>query len=129
MSPDTVARPADGGRVGMILIWRGWGIVVVGIALAWTCVAIVVGEVIHADRAGSTASAALCLIPAGVMTWFVGRRMNRATTRLLIDPVTGGEVRVRREHSLFFLRVEWWGPIMVVVGAVVFVAVALSPIR
>jgi hypothetical protein len=35
-------------------------------------------------------------------------------------------VVVRRDHSLFFLRVEWWGPIMVVVGVVVFVAVALS---
>ena len=113
----------------MILIWRGWGIVVVGIALAWTCVAIVLGEAIHADRAAGTAIAALCLIPAGVMTWFVGRRMNRAATRTLIELATGREVVVRRDHSLFFLRVEWWGPIMVVVGVVVFVAVALSPIR
>jgi hypothetical protein len=53
---------------------------VVGIALAWFGVAIVLGEAIHADRSRSTAIAALCLIPAGVATWFVGRRMNRATT-------------------------------------------------
>ncbi len=113
----------------MILVWRGWGIVVVGIAILWLCVAIVLGEAIHADKAGNAAIFGLCLVPAGVMTWFVGRRMNRDATRILLDPATGEQVVVRRDHSLFFVPVEWWGPILVVLGIGLFLIEALSPIR
>jgi hypothetical protein len=113
----------------MILVWRGWGIVVIAIAFMWFCVAIAISALIHADTDGSVAITGLCLVPAGVVTWFVGRRMNRDATRILIDPATGGEVVVRRDHSFFFLRVEWWGPIMVVLGIGLFVLEAFVPVR
>jgi hypothetical protein len=113
----------------MILVWRGWGIVVVGIAVLWLGVAIVLGEAIHADKAGGAAIFGLCLVPAGAMTWFVGRRMNRDATRILLDPATGEQVVVRRDHSLFFVPVEWWGPILAVLGIGLFLIEALAPVR
>ena len=36
--------------------------------------------------------------------------------RELVDPKTGQPVLIRNDHSLFFVRVEWWGPIRVAVG-------------
>lgn len=86
----------------MILVWRGWGIVVIAIAFVWLSAALAFAAIVHADTGWSNAIFGLGLIPAGIMTWYVGRRMNRDATRILIDPATGGEVVVRRDHSFFF---------------------------
>lgn len=110
-----------------MLMWRGWGIVVAGIALAAFFVGGMAGEALGADGRWTVAAAGACLIPAGVGTWFLGKRMNRNSVRELIDPKTGQPVLIRNDHSLFFLPVEWWGPIMVVVGVVVLVAGIVSP--
>lgn len=104
-----------------LLIWKGWGIVVFAIAVVWIAIGIGLAGAINADKAMADALTGLSLVPAGVMTWFAGKRMNRNTTRTLVDPQTGNPVVIRREHSLFFVKVEWWGPILIVLGILVFV--------
>ena len=61
------------------------------------------------------------LILAGAVTWFVGKRMNRDRERRLVDPATGEDVILRDDHSLFSIRVEWWAPVMIVLGAILLV--------
>lgn len=102
-----------------LLIWKGWGVVVIGIALLWLFIGGAAAAVVHADQTGTAAVAALCLVPAGAMTWWVGKRLNRNTTYALVDPKTGAPVVIRREHSLFFLAVEWWGPVLAAIGVLV----------
>lgn len=113
----------------MILVWRGWGVVVIAIGFVWATVAIAVAGLIHADEAASGAILGLSMVPAGITTWFVGRRMNRDAARVMVDPTTGERVVLRREHSLFFVPVEWWGPILAVLGIGLFLVEALSPVR
>jgi hypothetical protein len=109
----------------MVLIWRGWGIVVVGIAFVALFIGGALGAVIGARWL--VPGSGIFLILGGVATWYLGRRMNANTTRQLVDPKTGQAVVIRRDHSLFFIKVEWWGPIMAAVGLVFFVAGLLSP--
>lgn len=110
-----------------MIIWRGWGIVVVGIALLAALAAGAVAEALNTES--TTTLLGIFLIPAGILTWFVGKRMNRDSERTLVDPKTGEPVVIRNDHSLFFVRVEWWGPIMVVAGIISAIVGLTSPGR
>ena len=109
----------------MVLVWRGWGIVVVGIAFAALFLGGSFGALI--GERWLVPGAGIFLIPGGVLTSYLGQRINANTTRQLVDPKTGQQVIIRRDHSLFFVKVEWWGPVMAVVGVVFLVAGLLSP--
>ncbi len=105
----------------MIFIGRGWGILVVLYAL----VALVVGTVIRnavggGIRAGVTIG--LCEVVAGVAVWFTGMRLNRDGDKLLVDPKTGKEVRVRRHHTLFWIPMQYWAPVLAIVGVIAVIA-------
>lgn len=101
-----------------MIIWQGWGIVVVAIAFV---AALAAGAIAEATGGDTTTLIGLFLIPAGAITWFLGKRMNRNAERTLVDPSTGEPVVIRNHHTLFFVRVEWWGPIMAVLGIFLFI--------
>jgi len=106
--------------VFFIAWWRGWGCVVVVIGFIALCLAILATEVLGVYYY-TTNVIGLFLILAGVVTWFVGKRMNRDRERRLVDPATGEDVILRNDHSLFSIRVEWWAPVMIVLGAILLV--------
>jgi hypothetical protein len=65
---------------------------------------------------------ALALIIAGALSFFIGLKLNSSGQRRLLDPETNEEVVVATgNHSLFFLKMHWWGPILFVVAVIVFV--------
>lgn len=99
-----------------MLIWRGWGIVVVGVALLAIFFAAFVASFLNLSEDAASIVTFASFIPAGVATWYVGRRMNRNALRELVDPQTGETVQLRSYHDFFFLRVEWWCPIMAILG-------------
>jgi hypothetical protein len=64
----------------------------------------------------------LALIIASAMCFIVGRSLKTAGDRRLIDPETYEEVVVSsKDHTLFFVKVHWWGPILFVIAVVFFV--------
>jgi hypothetical protein len=109
----------------MIFIWRGWGILVVLYAL----VALVIGTIIRNSiggglRAGVTIG--VCEVVAGVAVWFTGIRLNRDGDRMLVDPKTGNEVRVRRSHTLFWIPMQYWAPVLAIAGVIAVIAALAS---
>jgi len=110
-----------------LLVWKGWGIVVIGIALVWLFIGGPAAAVLHVDETATAAVAALFLVPAGAMTWYVGKRLNRNSAYALVDPKTGAPVLIRREHSLFFLAVEGWGPVLAAIGILAFIVELVIP--
>ena len=99
-----------------LLIWKGWGIVVLVIAVVWLAIGIAIGDALHADKSMAGALMSIALVPAGAICWFVGKRLNARPPRVLVDPKTGGQVMLRRENTFFFVSVELWGPILIVIG-------------
>ena len=65
---------------------------------------------------------ALALTIAGVLCFLIGLKLNSAGERRLVDPETNEEVVVTAgSHSLFFLKMHWWGPILFVIAVIVLV--------
>jgi hypothetical protein len=61
------------------------------------------------------------LLLSGAALWFLGRKLNDpAKDRILFDPQTGEEVRSARRHTLFWIRMEYWGVLVVIIGVAAF---------
>jgi hypothetical protein len=115
-----------------MLIWKGWGILVVGIALAALFAGDIVARLLGAGTApgesvgtGETIAMGVALALAAIPTWYLGKRLNRNAVRKLVDPNTGAEVTLNQGHDLFFVPIQWWAPVMVVLGLLM--AVTATP--
>jgi hypothetical protein len=105
----------------VIFIWTRWGILVVLYALA----AFVVGGVIgNAAGLGSRRliTIGICELLAAVAVWFTGVRLNGGADRRLIDPKTGRDVIVRRRHTLFWVQMQYWAPVVALLGVIVLIS-------
>ena len=107
----------------MVIIWSGWGIVAgfVGVAsLILTQVVINAATNDEQFYAVHGWPKLLSLWVAAVVVWLVGRALNRRAERRLWDPAMGRWVLVRSGggHSLFFVPVQYWWIIYVILGAV-----------
>jgi hypothetical protein len=105
----------------MIFVWTGWGILVVLYAL----VALVVGTVVRNAAGGSLRAGltiGLCEVLAAVAVWFTGVLLNGQTDPVLVDANTGKQVRLRRRHTLFWIPMQYWAPILAVGGIIAMIA-------
>ncbi|MBI1871095.1 MAG: hypothetical protein HYS07_07885 [Chlamydiae bacterium] len=57
-------------------------------------------------------------VVSGVMVWVLGRFLSKKPGRVVIDKGTGKELELKKGHSLFFIKMEYWGPILIVIGMV-----------
>lgn len=95
----------------MLFIWSGWGILAVPVIIG---TAVVVGAlggfalraVGHPDLMFLAVS--LGLFAAAGANWVVGRRLNGAPPRELVDPATNQRVLLRRRHALFWVPIQYW---------------------
>jgi hypothetical protein len=59
----------------------------------------------------------VAMLIAAAPSWFVGRALRGKSDQVVIDKETGKEfVLDRNSHSLFFVPMHFWGPILVVIG-------------
>lgn len=57
---------------------------------------------------------------AGVMSFIVGRMLPRSQGRTLIDAETGERVQEPMvRHTLFFIDIKWWGPVLIAIALIV----------
>ena len=105
----------------MIFIWTRWGILVILYGLAGLVIGTVVG---NAAGMGSRRLIAIgiCEVLAAVAVWFTGLRLNRGADRRLVDPKTGKDVVVRRRHTLFWLPMQYWAPVLALIGVIVLIS-------
>ena len=105
----------------MFLIWSGWGILVVPIVLVTS---VVVGGLLQAalTAAGRPDLAFLAFFAGGMAAaaanWFIGKRLNSAPPRELLDPRTNERVLLYRRHKLFWIPMQYWS-IPVAIAALV----------
>lgn len=95
----------------MLLIWSGWGILVVPVIVGTAVVVGALGG--FALRASghpelTFVAVSLGLFAAAAANWLVGRRLNGTPPRELIDPATNQGVLLRCLHKLFWIRMEYW---------------------
>lgn len=100
-----------------MIIWSGYGFLVPLFAIAAIAVAqIVAPSAKYSSNPLSGIVTFVLLALAGAAIWFLGKKFNTAPGRTVIDKQTGQEISLRRKHSLFFVPMEYWGPIVAVGG-------------
>ena len=55
------------------------------------------------------------------LLWIIGKRLNRNNRRRLIDPKTNEEVILKSNHSLFFIKIQYWGLIFGIASVLLFI--------
>ena len=107
-----------------MIIWRGWGVLTIAIVVlvGGLVTAISVNVLKETGRFVGLAFTA-GLVAAALVNWFVGRRLNSAPGRELMDPATGQRVVLRRSHDLFFVPMEWWSVLLLIGALISFFAV------
>jgi hypothetical protein len=102
------------------IIWSGKGYLVAVITFGSSLVAELTTDFVTGNRTYWFAHRwplAVSLLFSAVVCWFVGRVFWNQDARSLIDPKTGEEVVLRASHTLFFIPIIWWGPLLAVIGA------------
>jgi hypothetical protein len=105
----------------MILIWRGWGILVVLIAGAAVFMSVLIADGLRSVGFSAHWQAAISILIAsalaGVAIWFTAKGLSGKVLRRLVDADTGQQVLVRSSAgSLFFIPTQYWAYIIVVIG-------------
>jgi hypothetical protein len=60
----------------------------------------------------------IALLIAAAPSWFVGNALRGGTDQVVIDKASGKEfVLDRNSHTLFFVPMHLWGPILLAIGA------------
>ena len=98
-----------------MIIWRGWGILALVIWIACLAVTQLVTDGVMRQKGYYSANAwpiILGSLIAAVAIWFLGRAMNEA-------PRSRSRRMYGASHSVFWVPMEYWGPIAFAGGVAV----------
>lgn len=108
-----------------MIFWSRLGFLVLVISFACLYAAETISEAITHDEEYYQQHTWLILLAFTItacILWPLGRYLNKkVTTRELIDPKTGEIVQINtggNGHTLFFIPMEYWAPILIVVGVI-----------
>ena len=105
-----------------MIIWSGWGFLVAVIVFGCSLVMEILIESVTGNESFYQQAIwplALALALSGAICWFLGKYLNKPEERNLIDKETGEEVKLKNaRHRLFFIRMEYWGPILLVIAII-----------
>jgi hypothetical protein len=101
-----------------MIVWQGWGCLTIVIGFGALLVAQLLADALFGKSfyPGNPWLRLVALIAGAVAVWFVGRWLNGRPGRVVIDKATGQEITLRARHTLFFIPMQYWAPIMVLIG-------------
>lgn len=93
-----------------MVIWKGWGILSLIIAVAGGVLGGFLGDqIIRLKYPTSLYPVAVGLVVAAGLNWFVGRALNKSRRE--------AGAAVANRHSLFWIAMEWWSVVMLAAAA------------
>ncbi|HEX2606543.1 MAG TPA: hypothetical protein VHK91_04150 [Flavisolibacter sp.] len=103
-----------------MIIWKGMGFLVLVVAVAvGALMSLLFESAFHINRDWGAATGAL--VSAGII-WYMGRYFNAPSRdKVLIDKATGQEVVLKPDHSLFFIKMQYWAFIIGGIGVVMLI--------
>jgi hypothetical protein len=107
----------------MILVWRGWGIVVPVVVFLSALFVQMISTKLAGDGYWEHHSypLSMALLIAGGLIWLADRFLYRNPGRITVDEKTGERFRWITRHDFFFVRLRWWS--LVCLGAAVVVLI------
>jgi len=109
----------------MIFIWRGYGFLVPLITIALVGITSVLFSAIF--RTTQPYGVCIGALAAAVAIWYTGNSFNsHAKDRVMIDKITGQEFIIKPNHSLFFIKMQYWAYIVGAIGLFLLIALIFS---
>jgi hypothetical protein len=106
-------------RSNDMIAWKGWGLLVLVVIAASAILGDLIIGLVTGNSTFSDAhrwTIALKAIPAGIAVWFLGRYLANRKAKTVVDVETGETLVLKQEHSLMFIKMHWWGPILIAIG-------------
>ena len=97
-----------------MIVWSGRGFLSVLVLIA--CF-ILFAKVLPDGQADY--SFILSFFIAGAFSWFMGKKWNGQEGRTMLDKASGQEVIMKPNHTLFWIKMEYWGIVFVVFGLII----------
>lgn len=69
----------------------------------------------------SDLSFVLAFFITGAFAWFIGKKWNEVEGRTMIDKASGQEITITPNHSLFWIKMQYWGPICGILGLIILI--------
>jgi hypothetical protein len=101
-----------------MLFWKGKGILSVLILLSVIFIFYKILPVDYEDF-----SFVFGFFGAGFFSWYFGRKWNHEHGRIMTDKETGKEIELKKDHSLFWIKMQYWGIIFTVIGLVILIKI------
>ncbi|WP_271783467.1 hypothetical protein [Aquimarina algiphila] len=98
----------------MILIWKGRGILTVLVLAATFFILLFALSNDYAQY-----GFALPLIVSGLFSIVLGHKWN-SSPKPSIDPKTGEQIVLRNQHTIFWMNMEYWGFLLLILGITFF---------
>lgn len=97
-----------------MIVWSGRGFlsIIVLVATLFLCVSILPNE--YSDY-GFVITAFI----TGVFSWFFGRKWNLQNERIVVDEKTGQRLKIKNNHTLFWIPMQYWGIIFSLLGIII----------
>jgi hypothetical protein len=102
-----------------MIIWRGWGIAVVGLTFVVLILTELGVERMFSDENYYQARGwpkLVALVLSAALVWLLSNRLDRRPARIVIDKATGQELTLRERDDLFFVPLRYWPAILIVAG-------------
>ena len=105
-----------------MIIWSGYGFLVAIVVFVSSLVMNLLTDAITGNEnfyGQANLPFTTSLILSGIICWFLGRYLNKPGEKTLVDKESGEEVVLSSaRHRLFFIKMEYWGPILAVLGII-----------
>ncbi|BCO10139.1 hypothetical protein GF1_25150 [Desulfolithobacter dissulfuricans] len=105
-----------------MIIWKGWGILAIVIPLLCSLGAQFIIDAIMGAGWYMEASwpMPLALALSAVFVFVTGKRLNNRPGKVFIDPESNEKVELRKSHSLFWIPLQYWSPVIIILAGWLF---------
>ena len=104
-----------------MIVWKGYGFLVLVIAVI---LGAMTGGIFGTAGSTQDMGAAIGVLISAPVIWFVGRYFNATSNeRTLIDKNTGQQFIVKPNHSLFFIKMQYWAFIVSGFGLIIVISI------
>ncbi|PAM94909.1 hypothetical protein B4N84_10720 [Flavobacterium sp. IR1] len=97
-----------------MIVWTGRGFLSILILVLTLLLCTTIISTTHGDYAFI-----ISFYTAGVFSYVFGIKWNNVLARTFIDKETGKEISFKNHHSLFWVKMEYWGIIFILLGIVI----------
>lgn len=97
-----------------MIVWSGKGLLSVIVLVASFVLLVNIFPKEQSDYAF-----VLAFFTAGAFSWFMGKKWNEEGGRTVIDKASGQEILLKENHSLFWIKLQYWGIIFSAFGFII----------